>query len=131
MAKKFNENKIKYFEEICNLEKMLEEKKSIKEIYEHMKDLVKYTYEDELNYIQITKIIDMAFEHGNQKNIGLNTDMIPQYIDLTIKRSYKRDLSYQQAFCQIYALLIALYDPDKINKKMDKDYKYKKDYIHF
>lgn len=131
MAKKFNENKIKYFEEICSLEKMLEEKKSIKEIYEYMKDLVKHTYEDELNYIQITKIIDIAFEHGNQKNINLNTDMIPQYIDLTIKRAYKRDLSYQQSFCQIYALLIALYDPDKINKKMDKDYKYKKDYIHF
>ena len=91
MAKKFNENKIKFFEEICNIEKMIEDKKSIEEIYNYMKDLVKYTYEDELNYIHITKIIDMAFEHGNQKNLSLNKDMIPEYIDLTIKRSIKEN----------------------------------------
>lgn len=124
-----NENKIKYFEEICIIEKMLKENKTIKEIYEYMKDLVKYTFEDELKYVHITKIIERTFENGNQNKI--DQTLVPQYIDLTIKQSYKRELNYQQAFCQIYGILVSIFDQDKINKKMDENYKYTRNYINF
>lgn len=124
-----NENKIKYFEEICLIEKMLKENKTIKEIYDYMKDLVKYTFEDELKYIHITKIIERTFENGNQNKI--DQSLVPQYIDLTIKQSYKRELNYQQAFCQIYGILVSIFDQDKINKKMDENYKYTRNYINF
>lgn len=129
MAKKRNENKIKYFEEICNIETMRSDNKSLEEIYNYMKELIKYTFEDELKYISLPRTLEKAFEMNKQNSMDVK--LVPQYIDLVIKDSYKNQFSYQQAFCYIYGILTSIFDPNKINKKMDKDYKYTRDYIHF
>ncbi len=129
MAKKRNENKIKYFEEICNIETMRKDNKSLREIYDYMGELIKYTFEDELKYISLPRTMEKAFEMNKQNSMDKN--LIPQYIDLVIANSYKQQYTYQQGFCYIYGILTAMFDSDKINKKMDKDYKYTRDYIHF
>lgn len=129
MAKKRNENKIKYFEELCNIEIMRKENKSLKEIYNYMKELVTYTYEDELKYILLPRTLEKAFELNKQNS--MDKKLVPQYIDLVISNSFKNKYSCQQGFCYIYGILISIFDPGKINEKMDKNYKYTRDYISF
>ena len=131
MAKRrrYDENKIKYFEELCNIETMLNDKKTLKQIYDYMKDLVKYTYEDESKYIYIPKIVETAFENGNTSNI--KEELIPEYIKVTIAKAFKNETTYQVGFCRVYGMLTALFDKDKINDKINKNYKYTRDYINF
>lgn len=123
-----NDNKIKYFEEVCNIEKMLDENKKLKEIYDYMKELVKYTYEDELNYISIPRTMENSFEQGKKE---VKQELIPEYIKITISNAYKNIITYRSCFCKIYGILVALYDEDKINSKINKNYHYSRDYINF
>ncbi len=120
MAKKYNENKIKFFEELSNIEDMIDGNKSIEDVYLYMKDLVKYTFEKESNYISIPKFLEDKFEQGKESMVA--PELLGQFILATIKSSYNRNLTYKQAFCNIYGVLTSYYDKDKINQKINDTY---------
>ena len=123
------DNKIKYFDELLNIEKMLEYR-TIRQIYDYMKELVQYTHEPEVDYVQIPRGMEKFFENGDT-NFKINEDLVPEYIKLTLKKTYDKDITYRTGFCMIYGMLSAFYNKDIINKRMDKDYKYTRDYVHF
>ena len=123
------DNKIKYFDELLNIEKMMEFR-TIRQIYDYMKELVQYTHEDELNYIQIPRVIERYFEDGKTE-FNINESLVPDYIKLTLKRVYDKDITYRSGFCMIYGMLSSFYNKDIINKKINKDYRYTRDFVQF
>lgn len=116
----YNENKIKFFEELSNIEDMLDGNKSIKEVYDYMKELIKYTYEKESNYISIPKYLEDKFELGKESMVA--PELLNQFVLATIKSSYSKNITYKQAFCNIYGVLTSYFDKEKINKKINDSY---------